>query len=187
MAVDLVTPEELDAYLSGDRNASLAAAMAAVRSYCGWHVAPVETHTVTIRAEGEGVLLLPSLHVVSVDSVEVDGEPVTDYSWREHGTLRTTSRCCMSTHLWGHRHEGGGWCGKVEVAFTHGFDEADDVKGIVLAAAARMASSPAGVVRAQTGQVSETYTQTSPNQAGGMALLDSERAVLDRYRLPARP
>ena len=43
---ELVQSSELDAYLSGDSDTALAAAEAAVRSYCGWHVAPSKAETV---------------------------------------------------------------------------------------------------------------------------------------------
>lgn len=174
MAAELVTTTELDAYLSGDSDSALTKAEAAVRAYCRWHVAPVKPDTVTLWGVGDGVLLLPSLHVVSVESVTVDGEPVTDFEWREHGTLH-----------------GAGWRGRVEVSFTHGYDAESPafevVRGTILAVAARAKVSPSGVVRAQVGQVSETYTQTGFNQAGGVSLIDVEKVTLDAYRLHARP
>lgn len=174
MAAELVTTTELDAYLSGDSETALATAEAAVRAYCGWHVAPVKSETVTVWGGGDGVILVPSLHVVSVESVTVDGEPVTDFTWREHGTLH--GRC---------------WRGRVEVSFTHGFDLGSPayevVRGQILAIAARAKASPDGVMRAQVGQVSETYSQTSTNQAGGVSLLTVEKKALDAYVLPPRP
>ena len=174
MAAELVTTTELDAYLSGDSDSALAMAEAAVRAYCRWHVAPVKSETVTVWGVGDGAILLPTLRVVSVESVTVDGEPVTDFEWREHGTLH-----------------GAGWRGRVEVSFTHGFDQTgpafEVVRGQILAVAARAKASPDGVVRAQVGQVSETYSQTGSNQAGGVSLLAVEKAALDAYRLPARP
>lgn len=174
MAAELVTATELDAYLSGDSDTALGLAEAAVRAYCGWHVAPVKSETVTAWGAGDGVILVPSLHVVSVESVTVDGEPVTDFTWREHGTMH--GRC---------------WRGRVEVSLIHGFDQGSPayqvVRGLILAIAARAKASPNGVMRAQVGQISETYSQTATNQAGGVALLSTERDVLAPYKLPPRP
>lgn len=174
MAAELVTTTELDAYLSGDPDAALTAAEAAVRSYCRWHVAPVKTETVTLWGGGDQALLVPSLHVVSVESVTVDGVAVTDFTWREHGILH-----------------GRGWTGRVVVSMTHGFDvesaAAEVLRSTILAVAARAKVSPDGIVRSQVGQVSETYSQTGFNQAGGVSLLDIEKAALDDYRLPSRP
>lgn len=171
---ELVTPEDLGAYLSGDSERALAAAEAAVRAFCGWHVAPSKTEVVTVWGAGDRSVLLPSLYVAAVASVTVDGEPVEGFEWTPDGILRGVRKC-----------------GRVEVEMTHGHD-ADSTAGtllssIILATAARTIASPSGLMRAQVGQVSETYSQTATNQAGGVALLDSERALLDPYKLPSRP
>ena len=171
---ELVTPEDLDAYLSGDSEKALAAAEAAVRAYCGWHVAPVKAETVTVWSAGDRSVLLPSLHVTEVASVMVDGEPVEDYTWTSDGILRGVRKC-----------------GTVEAVLTHGHD-GDSTAGvllssIILATAVRAKSSPSGLMRAQVGQVSETYSQTATNQAGGVALLTSEKNLLAPYKLPSRP
>ena len=174
MAAELVQSSELDAYLSGDSDAALVAAEAAVRSYCGWHVAPPKAETVTVWGDGADVALVPSLHVTEVSEVRVDGKAVDGYTWRAHGTFH-----------------GRRLCGRVEVDMTHGFaadsPAGEVLRSTILAVAARAKASPSGVVRAQVGQVSETYSQTGSNQAGGVALLDSEKAALAPYRLPMRP
>ena len=175
MAAELVTSDDLDAYLSGDPNAALEAAEAAVRAYCGWHVAPVKAETVKVDATA-GIALVPSLRVVSVDSVTVNGVTASGYQWREHGVIRDLRGYCD---------------GEVLVSMTHGFDVdspvAEVLRSTILAVAARAQVSPTGVVRAQVGQISETYSQTGSNQAGGVSLLDGEKAALDAYRLPPRP
>lgn len=174
MVAELVHPSEFDAYLSGDPHAALVAAEAAVRSYCGWHVAPSKAETVTVWGDGAAVLLVPSLHVTEVAEVRVDGKVVDGYTWRVHGALH--GRCLR---------------GRVEVDMTHGFPAdspaGEVLRSTILAVAARAIASPSGVVRAQVGQISETYSQTGFNQAGGVALLDGEMATLDRYKLPPRP
>lgn len=174
MIEPIVTTGQLDAYLTGDPQSALDAATAAVRAYCGWHVAPPATETVAVDADGYTVLL-PSLRITAVSSVTVDGAPLgaDAFEWSAAGILRLTASAR------GFR--------KVEVAMTHGFDTAPDVAAVIFAVAARAIASPSGVVRAQVGQVSETYTQTGANQAGGVALLDAEMATLDRYKLPPRP
>lgn len=174
MVDPIVTTDDLDAYLSGDKQQSLDAATAAVRAYCGWHVTPVVTESITVDVEGCTVLL-PSLHVLDLEALKVDGEDVPrgdGYEWSQTGTLRVHAKR-------GFR--------KLEITMTHGYKSAPDVAGVILAAAARYIASPSGIVRAQVGQVSETYTQTGFNQAGGVALLESEKAILDPYKLPPRP
>ena len=172
---ELVTPDDLDAYLSGDPAAALTAAEAAVRAFCRWHVAPVRPETVKVDVSA-GVAFLPSLHVVSVESVTVDGVAASGFQWLENGVI---------LDLRGHRD------GEVEVSMTHGFaadsTEGEVLRSTILAVAARAQASPSGVVRTQVGQISETYSQTGFNQAGGVSLLDSDKAALAPFRLPARP
>lgn len=164
---------DLDAYQSGDPQAVIDQATALVRAYCGWHVSPVATETITVDSDGGRVLLLPSLHVTGITSVTVDGVEQTDYSWSEAGYV---TGCYWPV---GPR--------SVVVTLTHGFADVPDVKSIILAIASRAQASPNGVIRAQAGQVSETYSQTSSNVAGGVSLMAHEMRILDLYRIPGRP
>ena len=178
MSEPIVTTTDLDAYLSGDRQAALDAATAAVRAYCGWHVTPEVTETVTVDVEGCTVLL-PSLYVTDVTEVRAEGEVVdaAGYEWSAAGILRVHAKRGFRT---------------LEVTMTHGYAEAPDVAEVVLRAAARStavngsdgAAFPLKSV--QVGQVSEGYAVPT-SWAGGSALTDEDRAVLDRYKLPPRP
>lgn len=165
----IATPADLDAYLASGSEGLIAAASALVRRHCGWHVAPSVEETVTVRRAGR-LVLLPSLCVTAVSSVTVDGEPVAEHDW------------CPDGRMW--LRPG---CEPVTVTMTHGYAAADDVRAVVLAVAARAAASPSGIIRAQVGQINETYTQTAPNQTGGVALLDHEKVALAPYTLPPRP
>lgn len=153
---------------TGDRD-PVAEAEAAVRAYAQWHIAPNRDDTDSFRSHGGPVLLLKSLHVTDVVSVTIDGTAITDYQWFENGVLRREA----------------GWpCGKVEVEFKHGYSVTDigDLYGVIHALAARGGSTGAYV---QVGQV-RVATDKSGAPLGG-ALSASEKAVLDRYRLPPRP
>jgi len=72
MVADLLN----DAPVDYDERA-VSAACAQVRSVCGWHIAPVETTYVPVDVPPSGTVVLPSLRVVSVNSVICDGRPVT--------------------------------------------------------------------------------------------------------------
>lgn len=169
----IVNTTELGAYLAGSPQSAIDAATGAVRAYCGWHVTPEVTESVTLDV-ASGLVLLPSLHVTAVSSVVADGDTLDPdrYEWSAAGILRASLRR-------GFR--------KVEVTMTHGYVDAPEIAGVILAMAARSVVSPDGVMRAQVGQISETYSQTANNQAGGIALLLSEMSILDRYKLPPRP
>ena len=39
------------------------AVSAAIRSYCGWHVAPIVEETMTLDYDGGGILTLPTLRL----------------------------------------------------------------------------------------------------------------------------
>ena len=154
----------------------LEGASAAVRRYCGWHVAPVVTETVTMDGDGGSVLMLPSLRVVSVVSVSVEGRVLDEdeYDWYEKGMVEL---------------RGGRWSRRfrsIVVEMEHGFDAAPDVAQVVQQVVANAISSALGATREQAGQVSISWSLTAPNVAGGISLLDRDLSTLDMYRLPGR-
>lgn len=160
---------------SGDTEAdNLAAAEAAVRAYCGWHIAPVITEELVIDGNGAASLPIPSLRVVDITAASDAGrvlDPAT-LEWSRAGFLRSAGR-------WTSKLRG------VRLTVKHGFDSAPDVAQIVRDIAGR-GGGPAGVVREQAGQVSIGYSQVAPGVSGGVVLMDHERAMLDRYRVAGR-
>lgn len=168
-------PTELAAFLTAGEGERLAQAEALVRGFCGWHIAPSRTETVSVRGRGLATLLLPSMRVTAVSSVTVDGLALTaedDFTWSAAGVL---------THA-------GRWInGKVvSVAMTHGYSTPPaEVTGVVQAVAQRAVDNPGSLVRTQKGPFSDTYSTTGSNQVGTLALLDSEKDALRRYRIPA--
>lgn len=95
----------------------LAAASDAVRAEAG---SAISRHTSTVRfvTEASRRLELPARPVVSVDSVLLDGVPVTDWVLRGSSLWRS----CR----W---HSPGGVPSEVTVTFTHGYE---DVPGVVV-------------------------------------------------------
>lgn len=181
MVAPIVTLPDLVKYQDGDAQFMIDQATAYVRSYCGWHVTPVVTETITLSGAGPSleqramhyartrVLFLPSLHVVSVASVTQDGAlvPSTDYMVDPAGFL---------VHS-------GDWSSGVRsvvVTMTHGYDEAPDLADVILARASRRQVNPNAVTRTQAGPFSEQY-----EVASGFA--PDELVALDRYRLHPRP
>lgn len=140
-----------------------------VRDFCGWHVAPVVTETITLDGTGSRRLFLPSLKVLEVQSVEVDGIAVAAdaYSWSESGIL----------------YRGGGWPDgyrNVVATIVHGHD-AEDVRWIVDGIVARRAAAPAGrVTSVRVGQRGMGYE----HGAGSVTrLFQDERDALAPYRI----
>lgn len=169
---------ELADSLESTTDDRLAQAEAMVRAYCGWHIAPQRTVTVTLRGDYQADLLLPSLHVTAVSSVVRDGTtlaPDDDYTWTDAGVLSGTGLGCWYSL-------------PVEVTFTHGYaDVPEDVTAVVQAVARRAVDNPGSMVRRQVGPFAATYSQTGFNQSLPIALMDAEKEILDHYRIPGRP
>lgn len=163
---------DLEAFQAGNPQFSLEAAVAAVRSYCRWHIAPVVTETVSVQGSGAGTLILPTLRLTGVASVTDDLGVAADLTlakWSTAGVIQ-------STYWW------SAWR-KFTVVFTHGYDALPaDVRGVILSLADAGTSGVGGRVR-QVGQV----TYDNGGSASADDLTGAQKAILDRYRLPSRP
>jgi hypothetical protein len=71
-------PYEIPTFPAGVDEDAWAATVAEVRAFCGWHIAPEVTETLTLDGPGGYVLVLPTLHLVDLVSVTNDGTAVTD-------------------------------------------------------------------------------------------------------------
>ena len=135
-----LTPTEEDRLLQAE---------AAVRDYCGWHIAPSRTETVTFAAPVGRRLMLPSLYVTAVTSLEVDGiAQVLDTDYRVH------------RNGWIDRLPLDGWWSAdlIEVTFTHGYtDPPAAVTAAVQELAQNAIGSAGGLTRKTTGPFTEVY------------------------------
>ena len=164
----------------------LAEASQQIRTYCGWHIAPVIEELVTLDGSGGCSQRLPSLHVRSITSVSSGG---TDYDltadstsvqWSEAGWLRLP----------------GGWFSAdlrgVVVQFVHGYEMADvaELGGICCDLVRQATTSPAGTVASETvGSTSVSYSTSTASvtvAGGSVSLLGYQMAALDRYALAKR-
>ena len=167
-------PAELAIILTATEADRLEQAEALVRGFCGWHIAPSRTETAAaFRGKGGSTLLLPSLHVTAVSSVGDAGTELlaeTDYTWSTAGVITRAGH-------WSHE--------VVEVTFTHGYPTPPpEVTAVVQAVAQRAVDNPSSLVRRQVGPFADTYSTTGSNQVATLALLDSEKETLRRYRIP---
>lgn len=138
----------------------------AVRSYCGWAIAPVQSG-VDLEVDGSGGknLQLPTLALSAVASVTEDGVELDAgaYSWSRSGILRKRIGC------WTSEYRG------VVATVDHGLASSPAVEGVVLQAAVRALTTPAGQVGIRVGQVDEKF---------GASFLVSDYAVLDAFVIP---
>lgn len=149
--------------------AVLDAVSAAIRDYCGWHVAPNLQCEFVGNGEGR-LLMLPAMGVTAVSSLEIGGEPVTDYEWTAAGMVRLKS--CVFPDAWR----------SVTCTYDAGFDAAVVCQVVDQIASNALFAAP-GVANERAGNVSITYNQTGAGITGGISLLPRDYAVLAPYKL----
>lgn len=189
------SPADLTDYLSGDPSYFLEVATALVVAYCRWHIYPVITETITIDGSGRPIQPLPSLRVIDIQDVVNDGW-VVDMKcvhWSRSGWMERSPVPGYYTYtgdamdVFGdfiYRH----WSAKpqsVTLTITHGYTVLPaEVKNTVLAIAARASLLPASVVSSETaGPFARKLVMHPDGSVGGVALIDSDREALARYRI----
>lgn len=144
-----------------------------IQEECGWHVAPVVEHTLTLDGNGAPVLALPSLRVVEVLSVFVDGVDVTDdVQWSEAGLLRR-----KSCRVFPKRYR------SVVVTLRHGFDSMPRALAALTKRGALNADG--GSKQIMAGPFLEINRDEDAD--GALGFSKAAKAALARYRLPGLP
>ena len=148
-----------------------ASALGLVRDFCGWHVTPLEVTEVVLDSDGSRLVRLPTLHLVNVLSVKVDGQPATGWEASSDGLLRLASAPPAKL-------------GCIEVSMQHGFESCE----IVAAVARSVAARPEGEWAAKSVQVDDAaISYAIPAGFGGAGFTEAEAALLERFRLGPRP
>jgi hypothetical protein len=144
-----------------------------IRDYCRWHVAPIITETRTFDGPGTRSLFLPTKRLVEVESVTVDGGPLTpeDYRFSADGWLTRVGA------LWPHRER------SVTVEFRHGFDPSEAIGEVVAQIVNRAKISPAGNVASQAAGTQRVTFVTNGGEVTRYGLMGSEKEALAPYRL----
>lgn len=184
---DMLTSDEFE-IMTGNRYAGdvrtqplLDAAQAAVRNYCGWHVAPSAACELENRAHDlrliysgcDTIIQLPARFVSAVESVTVDGHEVTDFSFETDGLVRLYD-CIPASRK-----------SVIAVSYTAGLpdDYAAAVKELLAHRVTHGLAQSYGVQSEAAGGVSITYSANWINSARATALPDDNREVLTPYRL----
>lgn len=168
--MDDMMPDMVSATDTVDASTLIKAAQAAVRAYCGWHVAPIFTHSITVDAWGGRRLMLPTLRLLEFKSLKWDGvEHADDCRWSVNGSLQLTDGLQFPDEP-----------GAVTATITDGWDLTDvpQVQAVIMSAARRAQIQP-GVASQSVNGSSVTYL------AGvqGVALAQSEKQLLEPYRI----
>jgi hypothetical protein len=160
--------------LPGDVNEfAWEAAIAEIRAFCGWHIAPEVTETLTIDGPNGFVLHIPTLRLVDVVSITNDGNAVDSPEWSRNGLVRRGYPYDPYYGVWTWKMRG------VVAEVTHGFEEwPEDLLAVATAMAKTPSAALAGVKSVTSGPHSFTLESsiTAPQ-------LD----VLYRYQLPYAP
>lgn len=145
------------------------AAEAIVRDYCGWHISPNMTETLTLDGPGGTVLTLPSLHVSDISQITNAGTALdaSDYDWSTAGIVEL--RCGRFTSR----------LRAVSATLTHGYPQ---MPAGIQAVIDHLATQDLAGQVVRVGQV-----QVSAVRADGATEVMSAASILDRYRLPPRP
>lgn len=174
---DLITPEQFsdatDGRYDGDGRipGAIAAASAAIRSFCGWHVAPALDCSITLDGEA-GDVWLPTCALNSVASATVDGSEVEVAGHNRRGRVRLASKTCG--------------LGNVTIDYNAGFDGGvapDLVSVVAKRVVAEVALTTYGVASETAGGVSISYSGTALSDSGGTYLPDDVRQALMPYKL----
>lgn len=185
----ILTPEEFATMTAGKYagdvriESNINAASAAVRSYCGWHIAPALSCTLTerllagngrVKRSGPDLLIqLPATLVTAVTSVTVDGAEHDDYDLAPNGILRLFDVGCMTRKA------------QITVSYTAGLSDAmlDGLKELIAGRVIHALAQPYGVQSESAGGVSITYSSSWAASASATALPDDNRTTLDAYRV----
>lgn len=158
-----------------ETNDQVTAATRAIRDYCGWHIAPPYTETLTLDGNGQAKIFLPTKHLTQVTNLQINGETTTNYRWSQNGWLTLTHGVFPKQEQ------------AVTVTITHGYETAEPVAQIVANIITRARMSPTGnVVQQRAGTQSVTFA-TSGGQVVGFGLMQSEKELLQPYRLEWGP
>lgn len=173
VAVEAFTNGRLDRD-DDETERQLAAALAAARTYCGWHVSPVVSEVeLVLDGPGDRLLVLPTLKITALTAVIEDGVSVdlTELNWSTRGLIAKRGGTYWS-----------GLFGSIRVTFAHGYASAPDFESVVLSAIDR------GGFSAESGpRVIGPFQYTDALAPAGSAFTGMERMVLDRYSLERRP
>lgn len=166
--------DALDAYTA---QLLLDGAEGLVTEYCGWHVSPEISEQVDVDGTGTAILPLPTLNLISLDSVSENGRllDVAGIDWSVNGLLE--------------KRHGGDWTGRrrgVSASITHGYAATPGwlVTMICALAGRAFTTSLGNVVQETAGGESISYARGGAD-AGAVSLAVMEMRMLDRIRVPS--
>jgi len=160
---------DLVAYQSRDPSLAIDAAVAAVRSHCGWHISPSISETVSIWSPGGRSVFVKTRNLTAVTSVTQDGVAINlaTVTFTRYGKVARYPGYVFSRLT------------PVSVGITHGYATLpDDARDVILAVAQRSISDTRGLV-ARPGTAGIFVETFGPN------LTDGDKKKLAPYTISA--
>jgi hypothetical protein len=185
---DLITTDEFNTLTankySGDVRIApeIKAVSAAVRNFCGWHVAPSLACKVSeallygngiLKRVGSDLLVqLPTRFLTSITSITVGGVSYpTDYRAQSNGLL----------HVFDVAFDGLDRKSVVEIVYIAGLSRTDAIKELVANQVTHALASSYGVTSESAGGMSITYNAGWVNGSKATALSDDAKDILTPY------
>ena len=185
---DMLSDEEFDEFTAnryaGDVRIApnIKSACAAVRNYCGWHIFPSASCSMTVlmndkrvtRNNSDLLIQLPAAFVTEILSVTVDGKTYMA-TCETNGILRVYDVEFSTLKRYS----------PIEVTYTAGVDEdtIDELKELIASRVTHATASSNGITSEAAGGVSVTYNASWVSSASATTLPDSTREVLAPYRV----
>ena len=168
------TADILPASTEIDNTFWVRAAQKRVREHCRWHVAPVMRLIGRINHRGGLILRLPALSIHGLTSLTYDGMDITAQIRLDPATGLVELPRPLPAMIAG-----------ISYDMTAGYepDDVPDVQQVILQAARRAASTPAGIVKSQSVNGSNVSYDMAGGGAAAVTLLAAEIETLDPYRL----
>lgn len=153
-------------------SAAIDAASAAVRSFCGWHVAPNVACRAVVDGDGMRSVWLPTTVLTSVESVQLSASELSGIQWSRIGQVMPDQRAPIGLQT-------------VTVDYHAGLSEVPaDVAAVVAGVVVRSIALSYGVASESAGGVSVSYSQGATyGGAGNATLTDADKAALMPYKV----
>ncbi|MEV8134298.1 hypothetical protein [Microbacterium aurantiacum] len=129
----------------------LDAATREIQNYCGWHIAPEESKTITRLSRFPEEIWIPAMQITAVTAVQAEGIEWSDLTGVEFDPQT-------------------GWTNirarRIHLTYTAGFEEVpEDLVALTLQMAARALGVSLGILREQTLSASLTFTASADDRS----------------------
>lgn len=164
----ILTVDEFDAMGGSElsattaaKTATLAAASQAIRDYCGWHVCPKLKCTFDVLADASATIPVMGVDIstVTMGDVAERSESMLSCGVLMRRPVRVQTLTCSA-----------------------GIDS-DAIRQVCYQLATNHLVATAGLREEHIGTAGATYNQTDNGVSGGVRMLESDKALLDPYRI----